>query len=125
MTYSKNEAKDHARAHMRGIWEAALMPFDEELSMNETGLHRNLRHWVYDIGIDEVFNARKQSELFSMSVAELKRSFESTVDEIGGCARVIASCSDQNLDVVTELARHAQVIGAEYVVVHVPVLHFL
>ena len=35
------------------------------------------------------------------------------------------SCSDQNLDVVIELARHAQAIGADYIVVHAPVLHFL
>ncbi|MBL8697558.1 MAG: dihydrodipicolinate synthase family protein, partial [Alphaproteobacteria bacterium] len=33
--------------------------------------------------------------------------------------------SDQNMDVVIDLARHAQRIGAEYIVVHAPVLHFL
>ena len=125
MTYSKNEAKDHARAHLKGIWAAALMPFNEDLSINEEGLRRNLRHWVDDLGIDGVFVAGKQSEFFSMSVSERKRSFEITVDEIGGRAGVIASCSDQNMDVVIELAKHAQAVGAEYVVVHAPVLHFL
>ena len=35
------------------------------------------------------------------------------------------SCSDQNLDTVIELAKHAQAIGADYIVVHAPVLHFL
>jgi 4-hydroxy-tetrahydrodipicolinate synthase len=70
MTYSKNEAKDHARTHLRGIWAAALMPFNEELSMNETGLRRNLRHWVDDLDIDGIFIAGKQSEFFSMSIKE-------------------------------------------------------
>jgi 4-hydroxy-tetrahydrodipicolinate synthase len=125
MAYARNDAKDHARAHLKGIWAAALMPFNEDLSMNETGLRRNLRHWVDDLGIDGIFIAGKQSEFFSMSVAERKRAFQITVDEIGGRAGVIASCSDQNMDVVIELARHAQAIGAEYVVVHAPVLHFL
>jgi 4-hydroxy-tetrahydrodipicolinate synthase len=125
MTYSKSEAKDHARAHLKGIWAAALMPFNEDLSINEKGLRRNLRHWVDDLGIDGVFVAGKQSEFFSMSVSERKRSFEITVDEIGGRAGIIASCSDQNMDVVIELAKHAQAVGAEYVVVHAPVLHFL
>ena len=37
----------------------------------------------------------------------------------------IMSCSDQNMDVVIELARHAEAIGADYIVVHAPVLHFL
>src|SRR5262249_50115216 len=125
MTYSRKEAKDHARTHLKGIWAAALMPFNEDLSVNENGLRRNLRYWVDDLGIDGVFVAGKQSEFFSMSVSERKRSFEITVDEIGSRAGSIASCSDQNIDVVLELAKHAQAVGAEYIVVHAPVLHFL
>lgn len=34
------------------------------------------------------------------------------------------SCSDQNVDVVMELARHAEDVGADFVVVHAPALHF-
>jgi 4-hydroxy-tetrahydrodipicolinate synthase len=125
MKYRRPDAKEYARAHMRGIWAAALMPFAEDLSVDERGLRANLRHWVDDLGIDGVFVAGKQSEFFSMSVAERKRSFEIVVDEIGGRAGTIASCSDQNMDVVIDLARHAQSVGCEYVVVHAPVLHFL
>jgi 4-hydroxy-tetrahydrodipicolinate synthase len=125
MKYQRSEAKAHARAHMKGIWAAALMPFAQDLSIDEKGFRRNLRHWVDDLGIDGVFVAGKQSEFFSMSVNERKRSFEIAVDEIGDRAGTIASCSDQNMDVVIELARHAQAVGAEYIVVHAPVLHFL
>jgi 4-hydroxy-tetrahydrodipicolinate synthase len=110
---------------MTGIWAAALMPFAEDHSIDDAGLRRNLRHWVDDLGIDGVFIAGKQSEFFSMSVAERKRAFEICVDEIGNRAGVIASCSDQNMDVTIELAEHAQAIGAPYIVVHAPVLHFL
>ena len=35
------------------------------------------------------------------------------------------SCSDQNVDTVIDLAKHAEAIGADYIVVHAPVLHFL
>ena len=125
MKYRRNEAKDYARSHMKGIWAAALMPFAEDLSVDEAGFRRNLRHWVDDLGIDGVFVAGKQSEFFSMSVAERKRSFEVIVDEIGNRAGTIASCSDQNMDTVIELAKHAQAVGCEYVVIHAPVLHFL
>ena len=41
----------------------------------------------------------------------------------GHCG-VVTSCSDTNLDVVLELAKHSQNIGADYVIVHSPVLHF-
>ena len=87
-------------------------------------MRRNLRHWVDDLGVDGVFVTGKQGEFFSMSLAERKRTFEIAVDEIGG-ARTILSCSDQNLDTVIELAKHAQAIGSDYIVVHAPVLHFL
>lgn len=125
MKYCRLDAKDYARERMRGIWAAALMPFGPELSVDEAGFRRNLRHWIDELGIDGVFVAGKQSEFFSMSVAERKRSFEIVVDEIGDRAGTIASCSDQNMDVVLDLARHAQAVGCEYIVVHAPVLHFL
>ena len=76
------------------------------------------------LGIDGVFVTGKQGEFFSMSLAERKRTFEIAVDEIGG-ARTILSCSDQNLNTVIELAKHAQAIGSAFIVVHAPVLHFL
>jgi 4-hydroxy-tetrahydrodipicolinate synthase len=39
-------------------------------------------------------------------------------------AGIILSCSDQNLDVVLDLAGYAETIGADYIVVHSPMLHF-
>jgi len=125
MRYSRADAKDFARAHMKGVWAAALTPFAPDLSLDETGFRHNLRHWVDDLGIDGVFVCGKQGEYFSMPVAERKRTFELAVEELGGRAGTIMSCSDQNLDVVIDLARHAQAIGADYIVVHAPVLHFL
>src|SRR3954465_10932974 len=125
MKYRRSEAKEFARTHMKGIWAAALMPYAEDLSIDEKGFRRNLRHWVDDLGIDGVFIAGKQSEFFSMSVAERKRSMEIVVDEIGAKAGVIASCSDQNMEVVIDLVSPAQAIGAPYIVLHAPVLPFL
>ncbi len=124
MKYRRRDAKDYARAHFKGIWAAALTPFAPDSAIDEAGLRRNLRHWTDDLGIDGVFVSGKQGEYFSMSVAERKRTFEIAVDEIGG-HRTILSCSDQNLDVVVDLAKHAQATGADYIVVHAPVLHFL
>ncbi|MDP2411772.1 MAG: dihydrodipicolinate synthase family protein [Pseudolabrys sp.] len=125
MKYDRHDAKAYSRLHMKGIWAAALQPFTPDLAIDEAGFRRNLRHWVDDLSIDGVFVSGKQGEFFSMSVPERKRVFDIAVDEIGGRAGTIMSCSDQNMDVVIDLARHAQAIGADYVVVHAPVLHFL
>jgi 4-hydroxy-tetrahydrodipicolinate synthase len=125
MKYSKHDAKAYARENMRGIWAAALNPFNDDRSMNEAGLRSNIRHWVDDLGIEGLFIAGKQGEYFSMSLDERKRNFEIAVDECGDKAGTIMSVSDQNFDTVLELAKHAQDCGADYVVVHAPVLSFI
>ncbi len=125
MKYTKRDAKTYARAHMKGIWAAALTPFTPDLAIDEAGFRRNLKHWTGDLSIDGVFVCGKQGEFFAMSVAERKMTFEIAVDAIGGRAGTVMSCSDQNMDVVIDLAKHAQAIGADFIVVHAPVLHFL
>lgn len=125
MKYRKLDAKDYAREKLRGIWAAALTPFAEDLAIDEDGFRRNMRHWTGELGIDGLFVAGKQGEFFSLSVAERKRTFELAVEATHGKARTIMSCSDQNLDTVIDLAMHAQAIGADFIVVHAPVLHFL
>jgi 4-hydroxy-tetrahydrodipicolinate synthase len=124
--YRRTDAKAYARAHLRGIWAAALTPFTLEThALDEAGFRRNLLHWTGPLGIDGVFVSGKQGEFFAMSVAERKRTFDIAADTLRGRAGTIMSCSDQNLDVVLDLAKHAQSIGADFIVVHAPILHFL
>lgn len=125
MKYKRHDAKAYAREYLKGIWAAALTPFSEDFRLDETGFRDNLRHWIHDLNLDGLFIAGKQGEFFSMSVEERKRTFELAVEEAGNTSRTIMSCSDQNLDCVLELADHAQAIGADFVVIHAPVLHFV
>ena len=125
MNYNKKDAKEYSRQHFRGIWAAATTPFNDDLSIDESGFRRNLTHWSEDLGIDGVFVGGKQGEFFSLSIAERKRLFDIAVDQSKGRFGTIMSCSDQNMDVVIDLAKHAQAIGADYIIVHAPVLHFL
>jgi 4-hydroxy-tetrahydrodipicolinate synthase len=118
--YRKSEAKEYAKENMRGIWAAALNPFGIDGTFDEEGLRRNIRHWIDDLEIAGLFIAGKQGEFFSMTLEERKRNFEIAVEECDGRAGTIMSASDQNFATVVELARHAQAIGADYVVVHAP-----
>ena len=125
MIFRRNEAKEWARENMRGIWAAALTPFTPgNLAIDEAAVRRNFRHWIEDLGIEGFFVAGKQGEFFSMTLEERKRIFEITLEETQGKAGSIMSCSDQNMETVIELARHAEKIGATSIVVHAPVLHF-
>lgn len=125
MKYARHEAKGYARETMRGIWAAALNPFDGNLELDEQGLRRNIRHWIDDLGIKGLFIAGKQGEFWSMSLDERKRNMTIAAQECGDKAGTIMSISDQNVDTVLELGRHAQDCGADYVVVHAPMLSFV
>ncbi len=124
MSYRRSDAKDYARANLSGIWAAALMPFTEDLRLDEDGFRENVRHWTQELGIEGLFVSGKQGEFFAMSLEERKRSFELAVEATGEHGQTIMSCSDQNMDVVIDLARHAEEVGADYIVVHAPALHF-
>jgi 4-hydroxy-tetrahydrodipicolinate synthase len=127
MKYARHEAKEYAQENLRGIWAAVPTPFSQDLQLDARGFTRNLGHWIDALEVDGIFVGGKQGEFFSMTVAERKRLFELAVGGLNGLRRkasAILSCSDQNLDVVVELARHAEAIGAEYIVVHSPMLHF-
>ncbi|MEM8924000.1 MAG: dihydrodipicolinate synthase family protein [Actinomycetota bacterium] len=123
-SHTRSEAKAHARKHLRGIWAAALVPFTDDGRIDEAGFGRNVEHWTCELGIDGLFIAGKQGEFFSMTVEERKRCLEVAIEATGDEGQTIMSCSDQNLDVVLDLARHAQEAGADYIVVHAPTLHF-
>ena len=125
MKYKKKDAKEYAFQNMKGIWAAALNPFNNDFSLDEKGLRSNLRHWIDDLEIDGFFISGKQGEFFSMSLEERKKSFLIAVEECDGKAQTIVSCSDQNFDTVMELAKYAENIGADYIVVHAPILNFV
>jgi 4-hydroxy-tetrahydrodipicolinate synthase len=127
MKYKPAEARDYAQAHLKGVWAATPTPFTSSLELDEPGLRKNLRHWLVDLEIAGLFIGGKQGEYFSMSVAERKRLCDVSVEvarEYRSHGSVMLSCSDQNLDTVLELAEYAEAAGADYVVIHSPMLHF-
>lgn len=122
---SPPQAKLDARTRLQGVWAATLTPFDDQLELDEVGWRANLEHWYGDLGIRGLFVNGKQGEFASMTIDERKRAAEIAVEVAaphdGG---VLISVSDQHIDVVVELARHAEAIGAPLVVIHSPLLYF-
>ena len=125
MHYRRNEAKEYSRRNFRGIWAAALTPFTPELAIDEVGLRPNLQQFGGRSRHRQPGYRRTRTRSSSGSRPEPNGLFDIAVDEAKGTVGTIMSCSDQNMDVVLDLARHAQAIGADYIVVHAPVLHFL
>ncbi|MGI9523410.1 MAG: dihydrodipicolinate synthase family protein [Hyphomicrobiaceae bacterium] len=124
MKYGRHDAKEYARENLRGLWAANLTPFSSSLEFDEPGFRKNLRHWIDDLELDGLFICGKQAEYFSMSLTERKRQIEITVEEADGHCGTMISCSDENIETVLDLARHAQHLGADYIIVHSPPLYF-
>lgn len=127
MKYEAHDVRTFAQSHLKGVWAATPTPFTATLELDEAGLRRNLRHWFVDLQIAGLFICGKQGEFFSMSVPERKRVCDLAVAAAREChapGGIMMSCSDQNLDTVLDLARYAEVAGADYVVIHSPTLHF-
>jgi len=125
--YARADAKAYARGHLRGVWAATLTPFKADLSLDEDGWRRNLRHWYRDLGLSGLFVGGKQGEFWALSMDERRRQFEIAVEEAraaGPDKGVMISCSDQSMETVLELAKFAEGIGADYIVVHTPLLYF-
>ncbi len=132
MEYQKKDAKAYAHDNMRGIWAANLTPFDRNFKLDEDAYRANLKHWIVDLKLGGLFIAGKQAEFYAMSLDERKRIIDIAVDvsakagnrDGSGRCGIITSCSDTNMDVVLELAKHSEKVGADYIVVHSPLLHF-
>ncbi|MET3515082.1 4-hydroxy-tetrahydrodipicolinate synthase [Pseudacidovorax sp. 1753] len=124
MNYTKDNAQPYAKQHFTGVWAASITPFKQDLSFDEEGFARNIDHWIGDLKVAGLFITGKQGEFFSMSMPERKRSFEIAAQVCRGRAGTVMSCSDTNLDAVIELARHAEQVGGDWIIVHSPVLHF-
>lgn len=125
MKYRKADAKAYAKEHFKGVWAATMSPFTPgSLAFDEPGFRANLQHWIRTLKLGGLFVSGKQGEAFSMSIDERKRSFALAVEEAHGRCGIVTSCSDTNLSTVLELAQYSTEIGADYIIVHSPVLHF-
>jgi 4-hydroxy-tetrahydrodipicolinate synthase len=132
MQYQKKDAKAYAQDNLRGIWAANLTPFDHNFKLDEDAYRANLKHWMLDLKLAGLFIAGKQAEFYAMSLPERKRIIDIAVDmsnQVGdrnglGRCEIMSSCSDTNMDVVLDLAQHSEKVGADYIVVHSPLLHF-
>jgi len=117
MKYRKAEAKEASRAGFRGVWAAIPTPFTPDLAVDEEGLRRNMRHLTGGLKIEGVFCTGVMGEFWSLTKEERKRIVEIVVEEArrGGC-KVIAHTAHHSAHETVELTRHAQDVGADFVI---------
>jgi 4-hydroxy-tetrahydrodipicolinate synthase len=116
MRYRKSEAKEAARAQFRGLWAAITTPFTPEGELDEDGLRRNMRHFTDILQVDGVFCVGNMGEFWALTTAERQRVVEIVVEEARGKCLTIAQTAHHAAHETVELTRHAEQVGADYVV---------
>ncbi len=120
MPSRKSEAKEAARALFRGLWAALPTPFTPDGAVDEAGLRANMRRLTDELHIDGVFCTGVMGEFWSLTKEERKRSVEIVVEEAKGKCLVIAHTCHHSAHETVELSRHAEAVGADFIILMNP-----
>jgi 4-hydroxy-tetrahydrodipicolinate synthase len=120
MKYKKSEAKEAARSILKGIWTAMPYSWDEKDEFDEAANRANMEHIIAGLHIDGHYCSGNIAEFWSMPDAERMRAHEVMHDQARGRIPLIAGCHHQSVKQATALARHAQDVGFDFVIVLTP-----
>ncbi len=104
---------------IRGIFPVVATPFKHDASVDETGL-RNILHYVLKTGAHGLTFPAVASEFYALSEGERKKLSEIVIEEVQGKIPVIITVSAPSTTIASDLARHAQSIGADAVMLMAP-----
>lgn len=109
---------------MRGPVTVVFTPFDEKgKEIDENALRSNVRYLI-DHGIKSgsgvLVAGGSTGDCFVMSIDERKRVFDVIVKEANGEVPVICGCNHTSVNTIIELAKYAEAIGANGVMITPP-----
>jgi 4-hydroxy-tetrahydrodipicolinate synthase len=114
---------EELKEKLQGVSVVMITPFKENLELDEEGLRKNAR-FLIEKGVREgtgfLVPAGSTGECFNLTNEERKRVFKIVVEEAKGEVPVVAGCNHVNTQGVIELARYAEDVGAEGVMIMPP-----
>jgi len=120
MKYRKNEAKEAAKAMLKGVWTALPTNFTEDGRLDEAANASNLEHCISGLHLEGHYCIGNVAEFWSMTNEERMRVHEINVETAKGRIPLIAGCHHQNPNEVIKLAQHAQSVGIDFVIILTP-----
>ncbi len=120
MKYSKQEAKEAARELLRGIWTAMPYCWDEDDNFDDVANRSNMDHIIENIKVDGHYCSGNIAEFWSMPDNERMHAHEVMLDQARNRIPMIAGCHHQSVKQVVTLAKHAQEIGYDFVIILTP-----
>ncbi|MBL6770715.1 MAG: dihydrodipicolinate synthase family protein [Rhizobiales bacterium] len=120
MKYSKKESKEAARELLKGIWTAMPYCWDEDDNFDDLANRSNMDHIIENIKVDGHYCSGNIAEFWSMPDNERMHAHEVMLDQARNRIPMIAGCHHQSVKQVVKLAKHAQEIGYDFVIVLTP-----
>jgi 4-hydroxy-tetrahydrodipicolinate synthase len=120
MKYRKTEAKEYARAALKGVWTALPTNFTDDDQIDAAGMAFNLERCITDLAIEGHYCHGNVAEFWSLTNEERKRIHEINVTVARGRVPIIAGCHHQNPYEVVELCRHAWDSGVDFAIILTP-----
>jgi 4-hydroxy-tetrahydrodipicolinate synthase len=114
-SYSKNEAKEYAKEHLRGVFSAFCLPETEDGAIDEAGLRHDVRHYVDVIKAGGLYVHGFYGNFWLLTVPERKRAMEIVSDEAKGRLPIVCRCAHQSLRDTLDLIAHAEANGADII----------
>ena len=120
MKYSRKEAKEAARELLKGIWTAMPYCWDEDDNFDDVANRSNMDHIIENIKVDGHYCSGNIAEFWSMPDNERMHAHEVMLDQARNRIPMIAGCHHQSVKQVVALAKHAQEIGYDFVIILTP-----
>ena len=117
--YSKGEALDWARENLRGQWTTLVTPFTPDEDLDERGLRDNIRR-IRALGTRGAGCTWGMGEFWSLTQDERLRVYDIVSDEAGGEWPIAAHVTHTSAREMLALARHAEGVGFDLLVVAAP-----
>jgi 4-hydroxy-tetrahydrodipicolinate synthase len=103
-----------------GTMPANLLPFRDDLSIDEPNYRRHLT-WLADVpGVTGIVVNGHAAEVSSLDRAERRHALEIALDEVGGRLPLVSGVYTDNTREAVEMAREAKALGAAGVLVFPP-----
>jgi uncharacterized protein (UPF0264 family)/dihydrodipicolinate synthase/N-acetylneuraminate lyase/TusA-related sulfurtransferase len=117
--YRKGEAREWAWENLRGQWSTLLTPFTPEDAVDEAALRQNIRH-IRSLGVRGAGCTWGMGEFWSLTHDERRRVYDVVADEARGDWLIAAHVSHTSAREMLALARHAEAVGFDLLIVAAP-----
>lgn len=109
-------AKEAAFEKVKGLWIAIPTPFTPSGEIDEGTLRKAVDYYIEGLAVDGIFCGGVMGEFWSMTSEERARVHELVVGSAAGRVPVMAHIGHHVYSEAAELSRHAEQIGADFVI---------